>query len=147
MIIIRHFTEHDAAFIQQKQYTETSVTDIREMIAEWKTNTYQGKYFEMFAIAADDTIVGSASLYEHSKSVVSIGVEVYPDHRRKGYAAEGMRLIMNHARNLGYRIIQNQVRTDNQASIALHNCLGFETDGYAFKNAKGKDVFLYLFCL
>ena len=147
MISIRHFTEHDAIIIQQKQYTETSITDIYEMITEWESNTYQGKYFEMFAIIADDAIVGSASLYEHSKSVVSIGVEVYPDQRRNGYHAEGMRLIMNHARDLGYRIIQDQVRTDNQASIALHNSLEFETDGYVFKNAKDKDVLLYLFCL
>ena len=147
MISIRHFTEQDATIIQQKQYTETSITDIYEMIAEWKSNTYQGKYFEMFAITADDAIVGSASLYEHSKSVVSIGVEVYPDQRKNRYAAEGMRLIMNHARDLGYRIIQDQVRTDNQASIALHNSLEFETDGYVFKNAKDKDVLIYLFCL
>ena len=44
-------------------------------------------------------------------------------------------------------IIQDQVHTDNQASIALHNSLEFETDGYVFKNAKDKDVLLYLFCL
>ena len=147
MISIRHFTEHDAIILQQKQYTENSITDICEMITEWESNTYQGKYFEMFAITANDTIVGSVSLYEHSKSVVSIGVEIYPDQRRNGYAAEGMRLIMNHAKDLGYRIIQDQVRTDNQASIALHNSLEFETDGYVFKNTKDKDVLLYVFCL
>ncbi len=101
----------------------------------------------MFAITANDTIVGSVSLYEHSKSVVSIGWEIYPDQRRNGYAAEGMRLIMNHAKDLGYRIIQDQVRTDNQASIALHNSLEFETDGCVFKNKKDKDVLLYVFCL
>ena len=117
------------------------------MITEWESNTCQGKYFEMFAITANDTIVGSVSLYEHSKSVVSIGVEIYPDQRRNRYAAEGMRLIMNHAKDLGYRIIQDQVRTDNQASIALHNSLEFETDGYVFKNKKDNDVLLYVFCL
>ena len=147
MINIRHFTEHDAEIIQQKQYQETPITDIRGMISEWETNTFRGKYFEMFAITADDTVVGSVSLYEHSKSIASVGVEIYPDQRGKGYAAEGMRLIINHARGLGYRIIQDQVRTDNQASIALHNSLGFETDGYVFKNAKNKDVILFLFCL
>lgn len=147
MISIRHFTEHDAIILQQKQYTENSITDISEMITEWESNTCQGKYFEMFAITANDTIVGSVSLYEHSKSVVSIGVEIYPDQRRNRYAAEGMRLIMNHAKDLGYRIIQDQVRTDNQASIALHNSLEFETDGYVFKNKKDNDVLLYVFCL
>ena len=147
MINIRHFTEHDAEIIQQKQYQDTPITDIRKMISEWETNTFDGKYFEMFAITADNTIVGSVSLYEHSKSIVSVGVEIYADQRRNGYAAEGMRLNMNHARDLGYRIIQDQVRTDNQASIALHSSLGFETDGYVFKNAKNKDVILFLFCL
>ena len=147
MINIRHFTEEDAAIIQQKQYQDIPITEIRKMISEWETNTCQGKYFEMFAITADNTIAGSVSLYEHSKSVASVGVEIYPDQRRNGYAAEGMRLIMNHARDLGYRIIQDQVRTDNQASIALHNSLGFETDGYVFRNAKDKDVLLWLFSL
>ena len=147
MIGIRHFTEHDAEIIRQKQYPEASITDIREMISEWEAHTHQGRYFEMFAITADNTVAGSVSLYEHSKSVASIGVEVFPDERGKGYAAEGMRLMMKHAGDLGYRVIQDQVRTDNPASIALHNRLGFETDGYVFKNAKGKDVLLYLFCL
>ena len=147
MISIRHFTDHDAAVIQQNQYPGASIADIREMISEWDTKTCQGKYFEMFAITADDAIVGSASLYEHSKSVVSAGVEVYPEKRRNGYAAGGMRLLMNHARDLGYRIVQDQVRADNQASIALHHSLGFETDGYICKNAKGKDILIFLFCL
>ncbi len=147
MISIRHFTEHDAIILQQKQYTENSITDICEMITEWESNTYQGKYFEMFAITANDTIVGSVSLYEHSKSVVSIGVEIYPENRKNGYATEGMRLLMIHARNLGYRIIQDQVQTDTQASISLHYNMGFETDGYIYKNMKGKDVLLFLSCL
>ena len=70
MISIRHFTEHDAIIIQQKQYTETSITDIYEMITEWESNTYQGKYFEMFAIIADDAIVGSVSLYEQCELTI-----------------------------------------------------------------------------
>ena len=147
MISLRPFTENDAIIIQQCQYPENSTSDIQEMIAEWKTKTCRNKHFEIFAIMADDKIVGSVSLYEHSGSVASIGVEVYPDERRKGYASEGMRLIMNYARELGYRIILDQVRTDNQPSIAVHNSLGFETDGYIYQNAKGKEILLYLFCL
>ena len=55
--------------------------------------------------------------YEHTKRVVSIGVDVYPEERKKGYGTEGMRKIMDHARVLGYRIIQDQVRTDNRHCI------------------------------
>ena len=147
MIIIRHFTERDAIIIQHKQYPEVPITDLREMISEWNTCSYDGKYFEMFAITSEDEIVGNVSLYQHTKSIVSIGVEVFPEERKRGYGFEGMRLVIDYARVLGYRVIQDQVRTDNRASIALHNKLEFETDGYVFKNAKGKDVLLYVHCL
>ena len=147
MISLRPFTAHDAAGIRQNQYPEIPISDIQRMIAEWETRSYQGKRFEMYAITVDDVVVGSVSLYERTKSVASIGVEVYPSDRRNGYASEVMKLIINRVRTLGYRVILNQVRTDNEASIVLHKRLGFETDGTVYRNAKGNDVFLYLFCL
>ena len=147
MIRLRSFTAHDALIIQQKQYPDMPAEDIRKMIAEWETNSYQGKLFEMYAITAGNTVVGSISLYEHTKNVASIGIDIYPDERRKGYASEAMRLMADRARTLGYRIIQDQVRADNQPSIALHQNQGFETDGYVYQNTKGESVFLYLLCL
>ena len=147
MISLRPFTTNDAANIKQNQYPEMTLSDIRKMVAEWETHSHQGKRFEMYAITVDDVVVGCVSLYERTKSVVSVGVEVYPYERRKGYATEAMKLIMNRARALGYRVILNQVRADNESSIALHKRLRFETDGTVYQNAKGNDVFLYLFCL
>lgn len=147
MISLRPFTTHDSAGIRQNQYPGIPISDIQRMVAKWETRSYQGKRFEMYAITADDIVVGSVSLYERTKSIASIGVEVYPSERRNGYASEGMRLIMNRAKTLCYRVILNQVRTDNEPSIILHKRLGFETDGTVYRNAKENDVFLYLFCL
>ena len=147
MISIRPFTEQDAPVIRQNQYPETGLAEIREMIAEWGTNTCRGRHFEMYAVTADGAVVGSVSLYGHTESIASVGIEVYPDERGKGYASEGMRQIIRRAEALGYRIIQDQVRTDNRASIAMHRRLGFETDGYVYRNAKGRDVLVYLLCL
>ena len=147
MISLRPFTLRDAPAIQQKQYPEMSMEEIREMIEEWKTGFFQGKLFEMRAVTVDGTVVGSVSLYEQTKSIVSVGIEIYPDERRKGYASAGMRLIMDRARTLGYRIVQDQVRADNSAGIALHQSIGFETDGYDFTHAKGRNVLLWLCCL
>ena len=147
MISLRPFTAHDAAGIRQNQYPEIPISDIQRMIAEWETRSYQGKRFEMYAITANDVVVGSVSLYERTKSIASVGVEVYPSERRKGYASEGMKLFVDRAKALGYRVILNQVRTDNEPSIILHKHLGSETDGTVYRNAKGNDVFLYLFCL
>ena len=42
------------------------------------------------------------------------------------------------------RILLDQVRRDNAASIRLHEKLGFETDGYGYRNQKGREVVLYL---
>ena len=90
-------------------------------------DSFQGKYFEMFAVLNEETIVGSISLFQHSRSVASIGVEIYESYRRSGFAFEAMLLLMEHAKNLGYKIIQDQVRTDNAASIRLHEKLSFES--------------------
>ena len=98
----------------------------------------------MFAVVNDADVIGSISLFEHSPSVASIGVEIFANHRRKGYAADAMRLLLKYAMEKGYRIIQQQIRTNNAASLSLHEKLGFETDGYVYVNRKGHDIILYL---
>ena len=118
-----------------------------EMIAASKTGLYNGRPFKMYAITIDDRIVGSISLYGQSESVASIGIEILPEKRRKGYATESFGLVLEEARERGYKVIQNQVRADNDASIALHEKIGFETDGYVFKNRKDHAVLLYILCL
>lgn len=144
---LRRFTEADAPLLRQKQYPDADIEEIKEMIRAWNAGSDRGKRFELYAIAADGAVVGSVSLYERSRSVASVGTEVFADERRKGYAAEGMRRMLAIAKERGYRIVQDQVRADNAASIALHAKLGFETDGYIYRNAKDRPVLLYLLCL
>ncbi|MBR3738916.1 MAG: GNAT family N-acetyltransferase [Clostridia bacterium] len=146
-LALRPFTGQDAAVIREKQITEASMEEVEGMIKAWESKTFQGKYFEMLALVANVSVVGSISLYEKTKKAASIGVEVFSDERGKGYAAEGMKLMIELARKRGYRIILDQVRADNAASIALHEKLGFETDGYLYENAKGHKVLIYLLCL
>ena len=147
MVGLRSFTEHDAAVIREKQMPDASLDEVLALIKEWESKTFQGRYFEMLALTADHTVVGSVSLYGLTDKIASVGMEVFPDERGRGYAAEGMRLIIEKARTRGYRVIRDQVRADNKASIALHEKLGFETDGYLYKNAKGREVLIYLLCL
>ena len=42
------------------------------------------------------------------------------------------------------KIILQQVRNDNHASIRLHGKLGYETDGQVYENQKGHKVLIYL---
>ncbi len=144
MVTIRNFTHQDAEALRQSLYPDMELSAISEMIDEWNSLVCCGKYFEMFAIVSDDRIAGYVSLYEHSKTVASIGAEVIAEERRKGAASEAISLLMRYASEKRYRIILDQVRRDNTASIRLHEKLGFESDGYVYRNQRGQETVLYL---
>lgn len=144
MVSIRHFADSDVRAIRTNQYPDLSENEIRSMIHDWNAGSHNSRFFEMFAVIHDGEAVGAASLYEHSKSVVSIGLEIYPAFRRKGFAYEANLLLFDRAKQLGYKVIQNQVATDNIASIQLNEKLGFESDCYDFINKKGRPVYLFL---
>lgn len=145
-VCLRQFQIDDAELLRANQMPDATIEEVKEIIESWKAKTYQGKYFEMFALTVNDTVVGSISLYGRADKIASIGAEIFPDERGKGYAAEGLKLVMEKAKGMGYLLAQDQVRADNAASIALHEKLGFETDGYVYKNAKGRDVLIYSKC-
>ena len=144
MVSIRHFSDDDADTVRINQYPDLSKDAIRSMIREWNAGSYDGRFFEMFAVLRDGEIVGAVSLAEHTKSTASIGIEIYPVFRRRGFAYEANLLLFDRAKQLGYKVIQNQVRTDNAASIRLNEKLGFESDRYAYKNRKDHLVYLFL---
>lgn len=144
MISLRNFTKEDAEVFQQKQSLNISLDEIRGMFAKWGEKTYAGKYFEMFAIVRDGELVGSISLYQLSRCVVSCGPEVFEAYRKQGIGREAMLLVMDIAKNMGYKVVSQQIGRNNAASIALHNQLGFETDEYIYRNKKGKEVLIYI---
>ncbi len=141
MVSLRHFNDSDAEVLSK--LTGIGAPEAAKMIREWNSAESHGGNFEMFAITSGG-IVGTVSLYRLSDSVVSIGPEVFPKFRRRGFAKEAMLLAMDTAKRKGYKIVSQQIRSDNSASIALHKSLGFETDGYGYKNKKGKEVFIFL---
>ena len=52
-------------------------------------------------------------------------------------------LAYDYAKGLGYKIASAQIRTDNVASIRLHEKLGFQRDCEMI-NRKGNSVYIYL---
>lgn len=144
MIILRNFVDDDAVTFQEKHSKHLSIEEIRDMFRKWNKKEYEGKYFEMFAIVKDEDIVGRISLYQHSENVISCGPEIFEGYRRQGFAKEAMLLAMDIAKGKGYKVVMQQIRVDNVASVALHNSLGFETDGYVYRNKKGNEVLIYI---
>ena len=144
VITLRNFLDSDAPIFQEKHSKHLSIEEIRDMFRKWNVKEYEGKYFEMFAIVKDEEIVGRISLYQHSENVISCGPEIFEGYCRLGFAKEAMMLAMDIAKSKGYKVVMQQIRTDNVASIALHNSLGFETDGYVYRNKKGNEVLIYI---
>ena len=144
MTELRPFREDDAFTLQQNMYTSMELDEIRKMIAAWEKHSFEGRYFEMFAVVHEQRIVGSISLYGLTPSVASIGPDIFEQERKKGFAAAAMEQLLKLAAEKGYRIIQQQVRTNNAASIRLHEKLRFETDGYVYQNRHHNDVLIYL---
>ena len=144
MIVLRNFRDTDASIFQEKHSRHLSLEEIKELFRKWNLREYEGKYFEMFAIIKDEDIVGRISLYQHSENVISCGPEIFEGCCRQGFAKEAMVLAMEISKTKGYKAVLQQIRTDNEASIALHNSLDFETDGYVYRNKKGNEVLIYI---
>lgn len=144
MIHLRNLKKEDASELQEYGYSDLSTEQVEALIYDWNKKQFNGKYFEMYAIVSDEKIVGTISLYQHSLEVISIGPEIFCEYRRKGFAKEAMICACQMAKEKGFKIVSQQIRTNNAASIALHCSLGFETNELVFTNAKGNQVYIYL---
>ena len=144
MISLRSFTYKDTSSLKRYYSMDMTTTEIESMIDDWNTKTFDGKYSEFFAITSGVNVVGVISLYQHSENVIGIGPEVFKPYQRQGIGKAAMLLAMNKAKSKGYKIVSQIIRTNNIASIALHESLGFETDSYRFINRHGNEIYIYL---
>ena len=142
-MLLRHFTDSDIPVLQRYMFKGMSTDEIARILREWDSLKYGGKYLEMFAVTGENAVVGTISLMENSKSVVSFGFEVFPEYRRKGYALRAIEAAIKVAGEKGFAVVLDQVRTDNAASIALHEKAGFEKLEYEYTNQKGRNVCLF----
>ena len=144
MVTLRNITYDDIEMLKKHRYQNMTYEEIQKMISQWNQKEYQGKYFEMFAIVVGTDLVGTISLFQHSESVISCGPEVFQCYRKNGFGKEAMILAIQIAKEKGYKIVSQQIRKNNEASIALHRSLGFESNKYTYINKKGNEVFVYL---
>ncbi len=142
MIELRPISVDNIELLAEKY--NMSVEDANNLIARSDSELYENKYFKMLVVLNWASCVGIVSLYEHSASVISIGPDIFVEYRKRGYGTEAMKLAMDIAREEGFTIVCQQIRTNNNASIKLHESLGFETDNYIFKNRNDNEVSIYL---
>lgn len=144
LVSLRNFTYLDIPILQKHGYAHYSCDELKSLIDTWNSKVYNESYFEMFAIDNGTELAGYASLYQRSKSIISCGVEIYPDYQRKDHATNAYSQLLDYAKGKEYQIAVAQVLIDNVASIALHKKLGFEAEDYEYINSKGDKIYYFI---
>lgn len=141
MVTLRKISEKDRLMLSERFHMSSDAA--KRLIDQSDASLFQDRFFELYVISVGGISVGAISLFAHSSSVVSIGPEVFEEHRRHGYATAAMKMAMKLACEKGYTRIRQQIRVNNLASIKLHTRLGFETDGQIYKNRNQNEVLIY----
>lgn len=108
----------------------------REAVKRWaeKTSTQPPERDAFFLVieTLDNEIAGSISTHscEPRNGTFKYGLAIREEHRRKGYAAEAVRLLLRYYfGELRYQKVTASVYSFNEPSIRLHEKLGFKLEG------------------
>lgn len=93
-VALRNFSENDINVLQKYQYNFASYEKVKSYIAEWNCKTFNGKYFEIFAVVNDTAVVGSISVYQYGSSIISCDPEVFELYRKNGFAYKAILLAL-----------------------------------------------------
>ena len=139
-ITLRNFRAEDCDFLAAHYAPGMTADDAMTLIGEWNQKSFQGMYFEMFAVVFDGAPVGWISLYAHDAHTISAGMEIIESERRKGFGSAALAQALVYAAQLGYYTAVAQVRKNNAASLRLHEACGFAVTGECV-TSKGGDAF------
>ena len=115
----------------------------RNMLAASEGRQHRdGHYFEMFTLKDGETVIGFVNLYAQQPDAVSVGLDIREPFRRKGYATRAAEPIAALLTGKGFFCIRTHVRADNEASLRLHEKLGFTCSGRD-KTDRGAEVLVF----
>jgi RimJ/RimL family protein N-acetyltransferase len=80
----------------------------------------------------DETVVGSIATHhcDRRSGTFAYGLNVLPEHRRRGYARDAIEVVLRYFfQELRYQKVTVEVYAFNEASIRLHQQLGFQQEG------------------
>jgi RimJ/RimL family protein N-acetyltransferase len=109
-----------------------SLAFIRRDLEELSLRKLEADAFTWVMEDTSGVAVGSLSTHhcDHRRGVFQYGLSVAREHRRRGYAAEAVLLVLKYYfEELRYQKCLVGVHSNNPASIALHEKLGFVREG------------------
>jgi len=89
----------------------------------------------------DDVVVGHCGFHGPPGDVgrAEIGYTILPPHRRRGYATEAAKGLIDWARAQGETVVFASVSPDNAASLAVVEKLGFRQTGVQIDEVDGEE--------
>ena len=105
---------------------------IRRDLEELSLKKLEADAFTWVIEDAEARAVGTISTHhcDHRRGVFCYGLSVAREHRRRGYASEAVRLVLKYYfEELRYQKCLVGVHSNNPASVALHEKLGFVREG------------------
>lgn len=143
ILTVTQLTEEDLPFFSGTGYAVMPPEAKLKMLAESQNRRHgDGRFFEVFTLKDGDLAVGFASLYEREKGVASVGLDIREPFRRKGYATRAAAPLAALLTEKGFSVIRTHVRTDNEASLWLHEKLGFNRTGRD-QTKRGAEVLVF----
>ena len=146
---------------EARSFLEYGITDLPAMSQEaysafFKLEDEKGKddnLHEPISFAIDNLdgdYVGWIRMYGRNPrhGVFSVGLSIFREHQRKGYAEDALRLVLRYGFcELRFQKCNSGCRSDNVASVRLHEKVGFIQEGLQrrtiFTNNQYYDQILY----
>ena len=140
-MIVRHACKEDCAAIGETYnhavlhtaaIWNDKTVDTNNRIAWFEARTLAG--YPVLVSEENGVVTGYASFgdwraFDGFRHTVEHSVYVHPDHQGKGIGRTLMKALINEARTLGKHVMVAGIEAQNQASIHLHETLGFVTTG------------------
>lgn len=128
--------EHDARFLALR-------------LRQTKEDPSRGPWYVRAIVLPDGdrTMIGHIGFHgppgvnaRREAQAVEIGYTIFPEHRRRGYATEAVRALLDHAQAQGVRHFIASVGPENEPSLRLVRGLGFREVGRHWDDEDGEEL-------
>jgi RimJ/RimL family protein N-acetyltransferase len=110
----------------------TSNASVQAWVEDWSKRKLENDAFHWVIENHDGEAAGSISAHNCNPrcGTFSYGIDIAPEHQRKGYASEAIQLVLRYYfEELRYQKVTVPVHNDNESSIKLHEKLRFQREG------------------
>lgn len=120
------------AVAREETYLGQTQAPPLERVADFVRSNIQNN-LPQFVALHDALVVGWCDAIPHWAAALShragLGMGILAAYRGRGIGSALLLQTLNHARSIGVRRVDLEVRADNTAAIALYSSAGFKTEG------------------